>query len=154
MFTILVVEDGDEYIDVLTRFVDGYRYIQVHSGTEAVHALQTMPIDAIFLDMRFDRIERSTLLGDHAALMQTHANDAERAWKFLEKNQGLYILNAIYEANYGHLPVIISHDFSGQPTRQAHLKKTYPSLSWISDTLTPASIRIHLNQVFLNPLMF
>ena len=37
--TVLIVEDGDEYLENLSRFVSGPTYIQAHSGTEAIEIL-------------------------------------------------------------------------------------------------------------------
>ena len=145
--TILVIEDGDEYLDVLTRFLPEYQYAQVHCGRDAIEYLRGHQVNAIFLDMRFDRIERTRLLGDFEHFLQANANDESRTWRFLEKNQGLFILHALYEENFSDIPVILSHDFSGQPARQAHLKRTYPSLTWVPDALSPDAIRTTLNSV-------
>ena len=52
---VLVVEDGDEYLNVLTRFVPEYQYLQAHDGQQALNLLRTEPVDLVYLDMRFDR---------------------------------------------------------------------------------------------------
>jgi len=144
---ILVVEDGDEYLDVLTRFVDGYRYHQVHDGHHALAALKSEPIDAVYLDMRFDRIPRDRLLGDHQAQVEKFGGDTERAWSFLEKNQGLFILNHLCRSGFEDTPMVLSYDFSTQTTRWQHLAGTYANLSWLVDTVTPDDIRTHFNSV-------
>ena len=68
--TILVIEDGDEYVEVMTRFLPEYRYAQVHCGRDAIDYLGRHQVDAMFLDMRFDRIEHTRLLGDFEHFLQ------------------------------------------------------------------------------------
>ena len=147
---VLVIEDGDEYLEVLQRFVPGFVYRQVHSGPEALTALSTGEADLIYLDMCFDRIDRALLLGDHAAQFQRLGRDAERAWRFLERNQGMFILDALKSARLDDIPILLSHDFSQQPQRWAHLSATYPNLSWISDTVTPGDISTKLKALASN----
>ena len=139
-YTILVVEDGDEYLDLLERFVPGFEYIQVQSGSDALRALNAGNVDLVYLDMCFDRTPRSKLLGDHHAMTTRHAGDEERGWRFLERNQGLFILDAIKTGASVDLPILISHDFSGQPARWTHLSQQHPNLDWLSDTMSPQEI--------------
>ena len=144
---ILVVEDGDEYLDMLTRCVDDYAYLQAHDGRSAIEILQRFDVDAVYLDMRFDRTAPPyELLGDHAAQVEKYG-DAERATKFLQKNQGLFILHHLCQAGYGHLPMVLSHDFSDEPTRWQHLASTYANLTWLTDTLTPDDYRTHIKAI-------
>ncbi len=105
--TVLIVEDGDEYLDNLGRFVPEPAYRQVHNGAEALAAVAEGGIDLIYLDMRFDRIPRVDLLGDHAALTRELNGDPIRAWKHLANNQGLYILNAVRDAGFAQVTVIL-----------------------------------------------
>jgi len=137
---ILIVEDGDEYLLNLSRFVPGPNYIQSHSGEEAIVCLRSERIDLIYLDMRFDRIERSLLLGDHTKATHDHNGDQERGWRYLQNHQGLFILRELKMNGYGDLPVILSYDFSREADRFVRLKTTYPSLSWISDVASPEQI--------------
>ena len=65
--TVLIVEDGDEYLENLNRFVSGPTYIQAHNGAAALSILGTTALNLVYLDMRFDRIAHQDLLGDHAA---------------------------------------------------------------------------------------
>lgn len=138
--TVLVIEDGNEYIDVLSRFVTEFNYEQAHDGQTALQLLQQGTADLIYLDMRFDRTPRDLLIGDHSQQTKRFGGDVERAWQFLEKNQGLFILNYLHQNGVTDTPVVVSHDFSNQPTRWAHLSKTYPNLSWLPDTITPENI--------------
>ena len=134
--TVLVIEDGDEYLENLSRFVLGPRYLQAHCGTEAVEIIQNDKVDLIYLDMRFDRIPHAQLLGDHDAVTREHNGDPVRAWKFLANNQGLYILSALKQAGFAHFPVVVAYDFSKEPRRFENLRRSYPNLMWVSDAVS------------------
>ena len=148
--TVLIVEDGDEYLENLSRFVIGPRYLQAHSGGEAIEILRQEAVDLIYLDMRFDRIPRGQLVGDHAAATEEHNGDAARAWRFLENNQGLFILDALGQAGFGELPTILAYDFSREQKRWEHLRARYPRLAWVRDGVSAEEIRDHMDQI-LNP---
>lgn len=138
---VLIVEDGDEYRDNLTRFVPGPEWVQAHNGQEALRLLAAGPVDLIYLDMRFDRIPQADLLGDHVAATRDHNGDPHRGWRFLAMNQGLFILDALRKGGFGHIPVILAYDFSREPARLSHLQRIHPSLRWVPDAVTPAEIR-------------
>ncbi len=106
--TVLIVEDGDEYLENLSRFVPGPTYLQAHSGAEALAFLGSREVDLLYLDMRFDRIPRGDLLRDHAAATREHNGDPERAWRHLQNNQGLYVLDALSKAGHRELPVVLA----------------------------------------------
>jgi len=139
--TILIVEDGDEYLDNLSRFVAGPRYLQAHNGREALDFLTSETVHLIYLDMRFDRIPLSDLLGDHTRATNDHNGDPARAWRYLQNNQGLFILHFLGEQGFGHTPVILAYDFSREVRRLDYLKKNYPNLGWVPDAVTPEEIR-------------
>jgi len=139
--TVLIIEDGDEYLENLGRFVPGPRYLQSHSGGEALAVLARETVDLIYLDMRFDRTPRAELLGDHAAATREHNGDPLRGWKHLENNQGLFVLAALREAGHGALPVILAYDFSRERRRFEHLSALHPTLRWVPDAVTPEQIR-------------
>jgi len=145
--TVLIVEDGDEYLENLSRFVAGPSYVQAHSGAEAIEILASSDIDLIYLDMRFDRIPTADLLGDHAAATREHNGDPIRAWRHLQMNQGLYILDALRREGHGQLPVILAYDFSRERKRYEHLVKQHPTLRWVPDAVTPTEIRELMNQL-------
>ncbi|MFO8071012.1 MAG: hypothetical protein R6V85_03970 [Polyangia bacterium] len=138
---VLIVEDGDEYLENLSRFVPGPRYMQAHTGAEALRMLGDEEVDLVYLDMRFDRIPNSELLGDHVAATREHNGDPVRAWRYLQLNQGLYILDAMRRAGHGDVPVILAYDFSRQRRRLEHLSRIHPSLHWVPDAVTPGQIR-------------
>ena len=134
--TVLVIEDGDEYLENLTRYVPGPTYLQAHCGEDAVDILRNAPVDIIYLDMRFDRIPESKLLGDKEAAIREHNGDAMRGMKYIVNNQGLYILAALRQAGFADLPVVVAYDFSKEPRRFDNLKRNYPRLQWVSDVVS------------------
>ncbi|MDJ0764025.1 MAG: response regulator [Myxococcota bacterium] len=143
---ILVIEDGDEYLENLSRFVPGPTYIQVHTGNEAVARLKDQSVDLIYLDMRFDRIDESDLLGDRDAVTRDHNGDPKKATKFLANNQGLYILAALKQEGLDTCPIILAYDFTREPKRFEHLTRIYKTLTWVPDAVTPGEIE----SLFLN----
>jgi CheY-like chemotaxis protein len=145
--TILIVEDGDEYRDNLARFVPGPRYLQAHSGAEALRMLAAGPVDLVYLDMRFDRIPNGDLMGDHVAATKEHNGDPVRAWRHLQTNQGLYILEAMRTSGHAGLPVIVAYDFSRQLRRYERLREIHPTLRWVPDDVTPARIRALMEEL-------
>lgn len=150
--TVLIVEDGDEYRENLTRFVPGPTYVQARSGAKAVAILQSQPVDLVYLDMRFDRIPREDLLGDHAVATRQNNGDPLRGWRYLQNNQGLFVLNALSAAGFADKAVILAYDFSREATRLRHLQKRYPRLEWVPDAITPEEIRARMDRIFAENL--
>jgi hypothetical protein len=143
--TVLIVEDGDEYFQNLTRFVPGPTYLQARGAKPALELLAKHTIDIIYLDMRFDRLPREALVGDNERL--TRELGAERAHRQLENNQGLYILETLRETAYAQTPVILAYDFSREPDRFAHLSRRHPKLTWVPDAITPDEIRARIERL-------
>ncbi len=139
--TILIIEDGDEYLNNLSRFVEGPQYIQAKNGADAARRLRQGNVDLIYLDMRFDRIALSDLMGDHSKAAFERGGDEQAAWKHLQINQGLFILHELKKAGFANIPVILAYDFSREPQRFVNLKKQYPKLRWVSDAVTADEIR-------------
>lgn len=142
--TVLVVEDGDEYLDNFRQFVPGPHYLQAHSGAAALVLLQAHAVDVIVLDMRFDRTPRAQLLGDHAEATREHGADPERGWRHLAHHQGLYVLAALREAGFGEMPVLLSYDFSRELRRFEFLRRQHPRLDWLPDAATADELRRRL----------
>jgi CheY-like chemotaxis protein len=145
--TVLIIEDGDEYLENLSRFVPGPRYLQAHTGAAALELLAAEPVDLIYLDMRFDRISTAELMGDHAAATREHNGDPVRAWRHLQLNQGLFVLDALHRAGHGGLPVILAYDFSRERKRYERLAQQHPTLHWVPDAVTPTEIRELMEQL-------
>jgi CheY-like chemotaxis protein len=139
--SVLIVEDGNEYLENLSRFVPEPTYQQVHTGSEALAALRSGGPHLVYLDMRFDRIPLADLLGDHVAATRQHNGDPARAWRYLQNNQGLFILNELGQHGFGQLPVIVSYDFSRELKRFSFLQQRFPNIGWVPDAVTPDEIR-------------
>lgn len=146
-WTVLVIEDGDEYLDNLRLTVPGPTYRQVHDGTAALTLLADEPVSLVYLDMRFDRIPREHLLGDVESLLDRHNGERERAYRFLANNQGLFILHALAEAGHAQLPTILAYDFSREQRRFDHLRARHPGLTWVPDAITPEAIRDRMRRL-------
>jgi hypothetical protein len=138
---VLIIEDGDEYRDNLIRWVPGPRYLQAHDAAAAIALLASEPVAIIYLDMRFDRIPRERLAGEVETIRRQQGGDAERAWRYLQNNQGLFILDALRQAGFSHLPTILAYDFSAEPRRLAHLQSQHPNLTWVRDAVGADEVR-------------
>lgn len=142
---ILVIEDGSEYVLNLHRFLgEDFEFVRAGDGQEALGQLARGVYDAIFLDMKFDRAPR--LLGDLDSLVDRFVGDQERARRFLEDNQGAYVLAALREAGHAQ-PVLFSYDFDGEPRRYRNLEGRYGPLAYLSDTADPTQIRAALRSL-------
>ena len=136
---VLVVEDGHEYIQTMTKYLgEEFHFVRAGDGFEALEMLRSELWHAIFLDMRFDRSER--LVGDMAELVARFHGDTERARKYLENHQGTHVAASIREAGFGH-PLLFSYDFSQEPSRLAHLQTRYGPMTYLPDTSGPAEVR-------------
>ena len=145
--TVLIIEDGEEYFENLVRFVPGPRYLQAHHAAGAIAILGSGTVDLLYLDMRFDRIPMTDLVGDHVQATREHNGDPVRAWRHLQNNQGLYILDALRRAGHGLLPAILAYDFSREQRRYEYLLRVHPSLRWVPDAVTPAQIGSLMDQL-------
>lgn len=137
---VLIVEDGEEYSQAFRRFLpSGFLFERAGSGGQALELLPG-PFDLVFLDMRFDRVPPESLLGDLGALLNRFNGESARATRFLEDNQGTYILAAMRSAGI-RLPAVISHDFTDEPRRWANLQRLHGPLAWLPDNAGPEQVR-------------
>ena len=111
MSTLLIVEDGTEYLEFFRLFIkEKHQYRHAQTGAAAIGILEEEPVDMVILDMRFDRCEPDDLLGDIAKVAAEYfGGDAGRAQRYVEENQGTLILSAMREAGYDQ-PVLFVHD--------------------------------------------
>jgi hypothetical protein len=144
--TVLIVEDGDEYLENLRRFVPGPVYLQAHCAHAALALLGAHAVDLLYLDMRFDRSPADALVGDLARSTRELGSEA-KALRHLANHQGLYILQALREHGYAELPVILAYDFSREPQRFEHLSQKHPSLTWVPDAIGPEEIRARMQRL-------
>lgn len=137
---VLIVEDGDEYLQTLGRFVPGPTYTQVKSGATALDALRAGGVDLVYLDMRFDRVPLGDLLGDHDDATRRHNGDPAKGWRHLQNHQGLFILDHLVASGFGDVPVVLAYDFSREGRRLEFLRQRVPRLYWVSDAVTPEEV--------------
>ncbi len=137
---VLVVEDGFEYSQMLERFLaEGFVWSRAGSGPEALKMLEAQSYDALFLDMRFDRIAPELLLGDLKQVADRFNGDPLQARTFLQNNQGNFILNAIRQTGC-ELPALMSYDFDAEPRRWAHIKDKFAPVDYLEGNATPPEI--------------
>jgi len=141
--TVLVIEDGTEYTDAFRNLVatDAAASIElVRAGDfeEARRALAELAVDAVFLDVVFDRVAPEKLVGDREGPIRRFSGDRRRAERHLAENQGFYLLNELAPLLPGGIPVVIAYDFSVEPERLAALRRRCEQLSGLADG-TPIS---------------
>lgn len=124
MALLLVIEDGDEYEEFARLFLaDRYDVVAAHTAAEALGAAAEHPIDAMLIDLRFERARDEDLIGDiGATAARLFAGDHARAARWLKEQQGTLILGELREAGHAQ-PAVFVHDFP--PRRLANLRKLY-----------------------------
>jgi DNA-binding LytR/AlgR family response regulator len=140
---VLIVEDGFEYSETLRRFLPDIEWERAGGGPEALARLAGEAFDAVFLDMRFDRVEEDALLGDLAAVADRFNGDPVQARAFLQDHQGVYVLAALREAGHA-LPALVSYDFGGEPRRWSRLAAEHAPVDYLPDVAGPVEIRSRL----------
>ncbi len=121
---LLVIEDGDEYVEFARLFLADRFTVSVARNLSAAEAcLRDHSVDALLIDLRFDRAPPDTLTGDVGHTATTlFAGDLVRARRYLEDHQGALILAALRLA--GHVqPAVFVHDFP--PRRLDNLRRLY-----------------------------
>jgi hypothetical protein len=137
--TILVVEDGTEYADAFREMAaTPLEIVRAADLEEARRALASRAVDAVFLDVVFDRTAPEKLAGDREELIRRFGGDRPRAERHLAENQGFYLLNALAPLLPEGTRVVLAYDFSAEPERLAALRKTWQRLEGIADG-TPIS---------------
>ncbi|TNE84433.1 MAG: response regulator [Deltaproteobacteria bacterium] len=138
---VLIIEDGTEYIETMTRFLaDGFAWERAGSGPAGIERLRAGGIDAVFLDMRFDRAPEGELIGDLDEVAERFSGDRVLARRFVEDHQGTFVLAALREAGVT-LPVVLSYDFSGEPRRWERLAERFAPVRYLPDNASPAQVR-------------
>jgi hypothetical protein len=141
--TVLVVEDGTEYTDAFRSLVandsrDSLDLLRAGDGEEARRILAERRVDALFLDVVFDRTPSDRLLGNLEDLIRRFGGDRRRAERHLAENQGFYLFNELAPLLPSSVPVVLAYDFSLEPERLAALRRTSGRLSGVTDG-TPIS---------------
>jgi hypothetical protein len=141
--TILVIEDGTEYTDAFRNLAASdaaasVELVRAADFVEARRALAERAVDAVFLDVVFDRIAPEKLAGDWEGPIRRFGGDRRRAQRHLAENQGFYLLSELAPLLPEGIPVVIAYDFSAEPERLAALRRTRERLAGIADG-TPIS---------------
>lgn len=140
---VLVVEDGTEYTDAFARLSGDVGEVELLHASNAADAralLSTRRVDAVFLDVVFDRTPSEGLAGDRGELEARFSGDRERILEHLAFHQGFYLLAELAPAIPPGTPVLLAHDFSSEPGRLAALQSTVPSLEGVSESATTTQI--------------
>ncbi|MFT6142492.1 MAG: hypothetical protein ACJAZO_000631 [Myxococcota bacterium] len=144
---ILIIEDGHEYTDTLTRFAgDAAEWMRAGNAAEGLTHLAQGGWDAAFLDMRFNRVPDDALLGDVVALTTRFAGDRTKAIRFLQENQGTLVLSAIRAAGYA-LPVLFSYNFDEEPRRWARVHAANGRVGFVPDSASPMDVAKRLAEM-------
>lgn len=143
-YRILVIEDGSEYTETLSRFLgDRFDFERAGSGPAGLTRLATGAWDAVFLDMKFDRAPEGELLGDVDEVADRFNGDPVQARRFLEEHQGTYVLAAIRDAGHA-VPVLLSYDFSVEPRRWERLAARFAPVEHLPDLASPGEVAARL----------
>lgn len=124
MKRLWVIEDGREYIDFAELFLaERFSLVSAHHWREVAALLEGEAPDALLLDLRFDRVDASELLGDEAATAERLFNgEMSRAREHLISQQGLLILARLREAGV-EAPAVFVHAFA--PRHLENLRRLY-----------------------------
>lgn len=119
---LLVIEDGTEYEEFARLFLaDRFEVVAAHSAVEALANAEG--IDAMLIDLRFERAKPEDLLGDvDDVAKRLFGGDAQRAARWIKEQQGTLILRALRERGHDQ-PAVFIHDFPAR--RVANLRKLY-----------------------------
>jgi hypothetical protein len=120
---LCVIEDGDEYLEFARVFLREWELSAAQSGAQALEILKGSSPDALFIDLRFERAQPETLLGDvDGTANRLFAGNRARALRYLQDQQGTLILAALRAAGH-HQPALFVHPFP--PRRLGNLRQLY-----------------------------
>ena len=122
---VLIVEDGTEYHDAFRRLspagADGsVEWLRAPDAAAAKRLLAEGEVDAIFLDVVFDRTPPENLVG---------AGDR----RTLAARQGFHIAADLAAEIPPGVPVLLAYDFTSDPARLAALRETIPALEGVEE---------------------
>ena len=138
MKRLCVIEDGDEYLEFARVFLREWELSAAQSGAQALELLQSNSADALFIDLRFERAQPETLLGDvDGTANRLFAGNRARALRYLQDQQGTLILAALRAAGH-HQPALFVHPFP--PRRLGNLRQLYGAVEAV-DSFDANAIR-------------
>ncbi len=124
MYTLMIIEDGDEYLRFFSRYLDSFVYHQARSLDDALGLLAEGVVpDVLILDLRFDRVPREVLVGDVEEVADgMFGGDLEAAVRYTIDNQGYLILQQLRQRGYAQ-PALLVADLPER--RQENLRRLY-----------------------------
>jgi ActR/RegA family two-component response regulator len=124
MKRLLVIEDGNEYAEFARLFLGAHFQIEVaRTATDALACLRSEHVDALLVDLRFDRAAEADLVGDvQATGDRLFGGDRERALRHVQDQQGVLILAELRAAGFEQRAVFV-HEFT--PRRMENLRRLY-----------------------------
>jgi hypothetical protein len=135
---LCVIEDGDEYLEFARVFLREWELSSAQSGAQALEILKSNSADALFIDLRFERAQPETLLGDvDGTANRLFAGNRARALRYLQDQQGTLILAALRAAGH-HQPALFVHPFP--PRRLGNLRQLYGAVEAV-DSFDANAIR-------------
>jgi hypothetical protein len=118
---LLVIEDGDEYVGFVHALLPDVPCTSARNAAEALE--RASGASSYLVDLRFDRIDPSTLVGElRVVARELFGGDEDRAARHLVDEQGIYILKALRRAGHDGRAIFV-HDFT--PRRLGHLRDRY-----------------------------
>jgi hypothetical protein len=140
---VLVLEDGTEYTEAFGRLSGDVGPVELLRASHAADAraiLAARRVDAVFLDVVFDRTRPESLVGDREELERRFPGDRARIIEHLALHQGFYLLAELARSIPAGTPVLLAHDFSSEPGRLAALRTAVPSLEGVPESATTTQI--------------
>ena len=124
MKRVLLIEDGNEYEEFARLFLaDACEIVAAHAAAEALAIAGSTAIDAFLVDLRFERAQTESLIGDvDETAKRLFAGDRARALRWLKDQQGTLVLAELRKAGHGQ-PAVFVHDFPRQ--RLENLRRLY-----------------------------
>jgi hypothetical protein len=133
---VLIVEDGTEYRDAFRRLSPEGAVVEWLHAPDAAAArrlLAEREVDAVFLDVVFDRTAPEALVGDREALAARFAGDRSRALAHLAANQGFYVAADLVPVLPRGVLVLLAYDFTSDPERLEALRRMLPGLEGVEE---------------------
>ncbi len=141
MKRLLIIEDGDEYLEFARVFLRQWQTAAAKSGAEAL--ARADEADALLIDLRFERSDGGALVGDlEETAARLFGGNRARALRHLQDQQGTLILAALRAAGHAQ-PALFVHPFP--PRRLQNLRRLYGAVDAV-DTFDATAIAAALER--------
>ena len=140
---VLIVEDGTEYRDGFRRLSPegaAVEWLHASDAAAARRLLAQREVDAVFLDVVFDRTPPEALVGDREALAARFAGDRGRALAHLAAHQGFYVAADLAPVLPPGVLVLIAFDFTSDPERLETLRRTISGLEGVEEGVSASRL--------------